>query len=130
MSESKLQRYINIIEELESDEVYDYVLELGQELMGTFTDRLDEHFVHGCQSPVWVTGVDEPTGWEFAIDSDSFMVRGVGHIIFECLSGMTTDEIAEVTFYDFKELSVYFSTQRKQGMQSIINKIKSISKGN
>ena len=75
MSESKLQRYINIIEELESDEVYDYVLELGQELMGTFTDRLDEHFVHGCQSPVWVTGVDEPTGWEFAIDSDSFMVR-------------------------------------------------------
>jgi sulfur transfer protein SufE len=43
---------------------------------------------------------------------------------------MTTDEIAEVTFFDFKELSGYFSTQRKQGMQSIINKIKSISKGN
>jgi sulfur transfer protein SufE len=58
------------------------------------------------------------------------MVRGVGHIICDCMSGMTTDEIAEVTFFDFKELSGYFSTQRKQGMQSIINKIKSISKGN
>ncbi len=130
MSESKLQQYIDIIDQLESEEVYDYVLELGQETMTEFSDRLDEHYVHGCQSPVWVNGIDEPTGWEFTIDSDSFMVRGVGHIICECFSGMTTDEIAEVTFYDFKELSGYFSTQRKQGMQSIINKIKSISKGN
>ena len=130
MSESKIQQHIDIIDQLESDEVYDYVLELGQADVGIFTERLDEHFVHGCQSPVWVTGVDEPTGWEFAIDSDSFMVRGVGHIICDCLSGMTTEEIAEVTFYDFKDLSAYFSTQRRQGMQSIINKIKSISKGN
>jgi|TARA_R110002124_G_scaffold76582_4_gene205170 cysteine desulfuration protein SufE len=130
MSESKLQQYIDNINQLESEEVYDYVLEIGQQAKGMFTDRLDEHFVHGCQSPVWVTGIDEPTGWEFSIDSDSYMVRGVGHIICECLSGLTTDEIKEVTFFDFKDLSVYFSTQRRQGMQSIINKIKSISKGN
>lgn len=130
MSESKLQQYIDNINQLESEEVYDYVLEIGQQAEGMFTDRNDEHFVHGCQSPVWVTGIDEPTGWEFSIDSDSYMVRGVGHIICECLSGLTTDEIKEVTFFDFKDLSVYFSTQRRQGMQSIINKIKSISKGN
>jgi len=130
MSESKLQQYIDNINQLESEEVYDYVLEIGQQAEGMFTDRLDEHFVHGCQSPVWVTGIDEPTGWEFSIDSDSYMVRGVGHIICECLSGLTTDEIKEVTFFDFKDLSVYFSTQRRQGMQSIINKIKSLSKGN
>ena len=130
MSESKLQQYIDIIDQLDAEEVYDYVLELGQETMTEFSDRSDNSFVHGCQSPVWVIGKDEPTGWEFTIDSDSFMVRGVGHIICDCMSGMTTDEIAEVTFFDFKELSGYFSTQRKQGMQSIINKIKSISKRN
>lgn len=129
MSESKLQQYIDTIEQLESEEVYDYVLELGQQ-SHVFTDRLERNFVHGCQSPVWVTGTDEPTGWEFSIDSDSFMVRGVGQIICDCLSGLTSDEIAQVTYYDFKQLAVYFSTQRKQGMQAIINRIKSISKGN
>jgi cysteine desulfuration protein SufE len=129
MSESKLQQYIDTIEQLESEEVYDYVLELGQQ-NHVFTDRLEQNFVHGCQSPVWVTGTDEPTGWEFSIDSDSFMVRGVGQIICDCLSGLTSDEIAQVTYYDFKQLAVYFSTQRKQGMQAIINRIKSISKGN
>lgn len=102
MSESKLQQYIDNINQLESEEVYDYVLEIGQQAKGMFTDRLDEHFVHGCQSPVWVTGIDEPTGWEFSIDSDSYMVRGVGHIICECLSGLTTDEIKEVTFLTSK----------------------------
>ena len=129
MSESKLQQYIDTIEQLESEEVYDYVLELGQQ-NHVFTDRLEQNFVHGCQSPVWVTGTDEPTGWEFSIDSDSFMVRGVGQMICDCLSGLTSDEIAQVTYYDFKQLAVYFSTQRKQGMQAIINRIKSISKGN
>ena len=58
MSESKLQQYIDTIEQLESEEVYDYVLELGQQ-NHVFTDRLEQNFVHGCQSPVWVTGTDD-----------------------------------------------------------------------
>jgi len=129
MSNSKLQAYIDIIEQLDSEDVYNYILELGQFGMAESIDRSPAYFVHGCQSPIWINGSDEPTGWEFVMDSDSFMVRGVGVIICNCLSGLTSDEIAEVTFYDFKELSVFFSTQRRQGMQAIINKIKSISKG-
>tara|TARA_B110000858_G_C17609166_1_gene383669 strand:- start:49 stop:441 length:393 start_codon:yes stop_codon:yes gene_type:complete len=130
MSESKLQEYIDIIEQLDSDEVYEYILEIGQQAMADQIDRSPTYFVHGCQSAVWVNGKDEPTGWEFIMDSDSFMVRGVGTIICKCLSGLTTDELTQVNFYDFRELSAFFSTQRRQGMQSIINKIKSISKGN
>lgn len=133
MSESKLQTYIKLFESLEPNEVYDMVLDHGSQLAASpeyTVDRTRDNFVYGCQSQVWVQGENKPTGWEFRVDSDSYLVKGIGAIVAECMSGLTTEELADVGFYDFKDLVVFFSQQRKQGLQAIINKCKQISRGN
>lgn len=123
-----LQDYMDIFENIDTDEIYESMIALGSETVYE-VERSSNNFVHGCQSQVWIEAKEEPTGWEFHLDSDSFMVKGIGSVVCRCLSGHTTDELENITFYDFKELAAYFSQQRKQGIQAIINKCKSISRG-
>ena len=125
---SLLEQYIELFDNLDTGEVYDTMLEVGSQV-NVAVQQTPQNTVHGCQSQVWIQGVEEPTGWEFFLDSDSFMVKGVGSIVCKCMSGMTTDELAQVTFYDFKDIAKHFSQQRKQGIQAIINKCKAISRG-
>lgn len=124
-----LEQYIELFDNLSSNEVYDTMLEVGAAVEYE-VQRTPSSVVHGCQSQVWINGNDLPTGWEFRLDSDSYMVKGVGSIICACLSGLTSEELDNIGFYDFKDLAKHFSQQRKQGMQAIINKCKHISKGN
>lgn len=124
-----LEQYIELFDNLSSNEIYDTILEVGADL-NVDVERTPQSVVVGCQSQVWVTGIEKPTGWEFILDSDSYMVRGLGIIICSCLSGLTAQELDQVGFYDFREIAKHFSQQRKQGMQAIINKCKHISRGN
>lgn len=124
-----LQDYMDIFENIDTDELYESMIALGSEDTGIEVERSSDNFVHGCQSQVWISGIEEPTGWEFHLESDSFMVKGIGSVVCRCLSGHTADELENITFYDFKELASYFSQQRRQGMQAIINKCKLISRG-
>lgn len=124
-----LQDYMDIFENIDTDELYESMIALGSEDTGIEVERSSDNFVHGCQSQVWISGIEEPTGWEFHLESDSFMVKGIGSVVCRCLSGHTAAELENITFYDFKELASYFSQQRRQGMQAIINKCKLISRG-
>jgi len=124
-----LQDYMDIFENIDTDELYESMIALGSEDTGIEVERSNDNFVHGCQSQVWISGIEEPTGWEFHLESDSFMVKGIGSVVCRCLSGHTSAELENITFHDFKELAAYFSQQRRQGMQAIINKCKSISRG-
>ena len=109
---------------------YRYIIELGRKIPEFNPEnRIEQYLVRGCQSQVWITGEEQPTGWEFKLDSDSYMVKGIGNVLCRCMSGMTADEISQVGFYDFRDLTQYFSQQRKQGMQAVINKCKQISRG-
>ena len=119
---------IDVFENLDAEEIYESMISLGSSVAYE-VDRDAKNFVHGCQSQVWVEGEEQPTGWEFKLDSDSYMVKGIGNVLCRCMSGMTAEEIEQITFYDFRDLTQYFSQQRKQGMQAVINKCKQISRG-
>ncbi len=123
-----LEQYIDVFENLDAEEIYESMISLGSSVAYE-VDRDAKNFVHGCQSQVWVEGEEQPTGWEFKLDSDSYMVKGIGNVLCRCMSGMTAEEIEQITFYDFRNLTQYFSQQRKQGMQAVINKCKQISRG-
>ena len=123
-----LEQYIDVFENLDADEIYESMISLGSSVAYE-VDRDAKNFVHGCQSQVWVEGDEQPTGWEFKLDSESYMFKGIGNVLCRCMSGMTAEEIDQITFYDFRDLTQYFSQQRKQGMQAVINKCKQISRG-
>lgn len=120
--------YISQFEMMDDELIYDFILEKGSNTKFP-VERNNKNFVYGCQSDLWVSGRQGALGWEFFVDSDSYMVKGIGSVICECLYGMTTEELEKVVWIDFVPLTKFFSQQRKQGMQAIINKCKQISRG-
>jgi len=121
-----LQDYIQLFEDLDTGGIYDYLLEKGAEYTSE-VERASENFVYGCQSNAWIEGKDTPVGWEFYVDSDSYFVKGVGAVICDCLSGLTTEELQEVKWQDFVPLTKFISQEKGKGMQAIINKCKRLS---
>ena len=124
-----IKEYITEFEMMDESLIYDYILDTGSNAKVPII-RNKKNYVHGCQSDLWVSGREGPVGWEFFVDSDSYMVKGIGVIICDCLNGMTTEELQNVVWLDFVPLTKFFSNQRRQGMQAIINKCKEISRGN
>src|SRR5690554_7899012 len=71
------------------EERYAYIVDLGKQLPA-FPDeaRIEENYVHGCQSQVWlIHHYDEDSGKLFLlIDSDAIIVRGLAAIILVALN--------------------------------------------
>jgi len=51
------------------------------------------------------------------------MVQGLGQIVTDVFSGMSSSEVLETKFINFLPLSKLLTTQRQRGLQSVINNI-------
>ena len=62
-------------------------------------DKTAANRVMGCTSQVWVTAkMDAQTGHvQFAADSDSELTRGLGAVLVEAMSGLTPQEVVQVS---------------------------------
>ena len=72
------------------EERYAYIVDLGKQLPAFPGEaRIEENYVHGCQSQVWlIHHYDEDSGKLFLlIDSDAIIVRGLAAIILVALTG-------------------------------------------
>ncbi|MEM7015075.1 MAG: SufE family protein, partial [Verrucomicrobiota bacterium] len=58
-------------------------------------DKIDTNRVPGCVSMVWLVGEHQDGVYQFRIDADSSIVRGVAVLICELYSGSAAAEIAE-----------------------------------
>ena len=124
-----LQQFVDTFEALgDPNAIYEYVLDFGSNSTFDPTEKIEDNFVYGCQSDVWVIGYQNALGWQFEIHSDAYIVNGIGNIICKCLNDLNTYEIENVSWEDLAPLGRYFSQQRKQGMQAILNKCKVITK--
>jgi len=126
---NSLQQFVDTFEALfDPNAIYEYVLDYGSDTNETI-ERIQDNFVYGCQSEVWVDGIEEALGWKFELVSDAYIVNGIGNIMCDCMKGLSTPEIEALQWEDFAPLGRYFSQQRKQGMQAILNKCKKITRG-
>jgi len=126
---SDLQTELDSLTELTSEYLFDYLLEQGQSVQPLPIDfKTYKNEVQGCQSRVWM--VAEQTGdvWNFAIDSDAFMVRGIGKLLTMACNGSTTEQILELKFANFHSIAKFLTTQRQQGLQAMINRVHSMVK--
>lgn len=126
---NSLQQFVDTFEALgDPNAIYEYVLDFGSD-KNPDIERLQENFVYGCQSEVWVDGLEEAVGWKFRLVSDAYIVNGIGNIMCDCMEGLSTPEVEALQWEDFAPLGRYLSQQRKQGMQAILNKCKRIVRG-
>ncbi|HEV7319482.1 MAG TPA: SufE family protein [Ensifer sp.] len=117
----------------EWEDRYRYVIELGKALPEMpEAKRTQENKVQGCASQVWLVtetagNPDDPV-LTFEGESDAHIVRGLVAIVLAIYSGKHASEIARIDAIDaFGKIGLieHLSTQRANGLRSMIRRIKS-----
>lgn len=128
---SDLLNELQALTDIDQEYLFEYLLDEGR-LVDNFPDALrsPENEIYGCQSRVWLLG-EQTTGdgrWNFAIDSDAYIVKGIGKLLCTTYNGCTSEEALDIKFIDFKPITSLLTTQRQKGLQSVINNIHALVK--
>ncbi len=120
-----LNDHLESIQVLDVEYFYDHLLDLSNERESKTNEdfRKSENFVDGCQSSLWLWSNNKDNVWQFDVISDAHMVQGLGQIISDTYTGMTTNEVLETKFNAFVPLARLLTTQRQRGLQSVINHV-------
>jgi len=115
------------------EERYAFIIDLGKQLP-TFPEeaRVEENYVHGCQSQVWlIHHYDEASGRLYLlIDSDAMIVRGLAAIILVALNGKTPRDLLATDIDElFEQLDLFrhISPTRGNGLRAMVGKIRDIA---
>jgi cysteine desulfuration protein SufE len=115
------------------EERYAYIIDLGKQLPA-FPDeaRIEENYVHGCQSQVWlIHHYDEDSGRLYLlIDSDAMIVRGLAAIILVALNGKPPRDLLATDIDElFEKLDLFrhISPTRGNGLRAMVGKIRDIA---
>lgn len=112
---------------------YAFIIDLGKQLPAFPNDaRIEENYVHGCQSQVWVIShYDEASGKLYLlIDSDAIIVRGLAAMITIALNGRTPRDLLATDIDElFERLDLFrhISPTRGNGLRSMVGKIRDIA---
>ncbi|MDV2080336.1 SufE family protein [Marinobacter xestospongiae] len=115
------------------EERYAYIIDLGKQLPAFPDDeRVEENYVHGCQSQVWlIHHLDEDDGKLYLlIDSDAMIVRGLAAIILVALNGKAPRELLSTDIDElFERLDLFrhISPTRGNGLRAMVGKIRDIA---
>jgi len=125
-----IEELIDNFEFLDSwEDKYRYIIELGEKLP-PFDEqfRTEEWKVKGCQSQVWL--VPEKKSDErlcFMGDSDAMIVKGLIFIVLSIYNNASPQKIKNLNVEEiFTKLGLkeHLSPSRRNGLESMINKIK------
>lgn len=115
------------------EERYAFIIDLGKQLPAFPEEaRVEENYVHGCQSQVWLIHYyDEASGKLFLlIDSDAMIVRGLAAIILVALNGKTPRDLLATDIDElFEQLDLFrhISPTRGNGLRAMVGKIRDIA---
>ncbi|MFT7339467.1 MAG: cysteine desulfuration protein SufE [Marinobacter maritimus] len=115
------------------EERYAFIIDLGKQLPAFPDDaRIEENYVHGCQSQVWlISHYDETSGKLYLlIDSDALIVRGLAALILVALNGRPPRDLLATDIDElFERLDLFnhISPTRGNGLRSMVGKIRDIA---
>lgn len=115
------------------EERYAFIIDLGKQLPAFPEEaRVEENYVHGCQSQVWlIHHYDDSSGRLYLlIDSDAMIVRGLAAIILVALNGKTPRDLLATDIDElFEQLDLFrhISPTRGNGLRAMVGKIRDIA---
>lgn len=108
-------------------ERYEYIIELGKKLPPLAEAfKTDDFLVKGCQSKVWLHAYEREGNIFFEADSNTAITKGIIALLIDVLSGQPPKQIVEakLKFIDAIELRSHLSSQRSNGLTSMIQRMK------
>jgi len=131
MDKSITEKEADIIESFElfeeSMERYEYIIDLGKKLPPLEEKyKTDDFLVKGCQSKVWLHAFEKDGIIFFEADSNTAITKGIIALLVDVLSGQSPKGImnAELKFIDAIQLRSHLSSQRSNGLTSMIQRMK------
>lgn len=106
---------------------YEYIIDIGKELPALDSKyQTDDFLVKGCQSKVWLHAYEKDGRLFFEADSNTAITKGIIALLVRILSGQEAKDIldASLTFIDRINLRAHLSSQRSNGLSSMIVKMK------
>ena len=112
---------------------YKYIIDLGKELP-PMDDALktDDRLIRGCQSQVWLDYHCKDGVYQFQVDSDAFIVKGLLGIVLSAYNNKSADEILAFdidAYFDRLDLLSHLSPTRGNGLRAMVQRIRDIAKG-
>lgn len=110
---------------------YKYMIDLGKSLPSMPESmRTDERLVPGCQSQVWIEAGYDNEKFNFLVDSDAHIVRGLLAIVMAAYNHKSAQEISDFdiqSYFNQLDLIKHLSPTRGNGLQAMVEKIKKLA---
>ena len=104
---------------------------MGRELAPLADDlHTEDRLVKGCQSNVWLESKNTAGVFEFTVDSDAVIVRGLLALVMAAYNGRTAAEILAFdidAYFGELDLERHLSPTRGNGLRAIVAKIKGLA---
>ena len=110
---------------------YRYMIDLGKQLPPMATElKTNERLVPGCQSQVWIESELKGDVFEFTVDSDAHIVRGLLAIVMAAYQQKTARQILDFdieAYFAQLDLQRHLSPTRGNGLQAMVGNIRAIA---
>ena len=131
-----IEDLIEEFSELDDRERGELLIDLSRDLPRAGSEiMVDRNLVPGCQSRVWLVAdvsQDDPPAIDLVADSDSEIVRGLISILLTMYSGRSAAGILNIdstAIFDDLGLKRYISPTRRNGLHSMVSRIREIASG-
>ena len=109
------------------NERYEYLIDLGKKLPAYPEEyRTDDLLVKGCQSQVWLHASFHDGRMHFLADSNTAITKGIISLLVRVFHNQKPEDIiaADLSFIDKIQLRSMLTSQRTNGLASMIQKMK------
>ena len=129
MIQEKLKRYVDILNDIPTDEEkYGWLMLFGKKSMDHVDQlKLDEFEVPGCQTRTWIIpGKDDRPTLHFIADSDALISKGLVCMLADIFSESTPKEILDFERKDLEDLrlDILLTPGRRNGAHNMLQKIR------
>ena len=129
---SQYNEYVEALDLLDEESRFEYIIDIGKRAAAEpFPAECmdDAHIMHGCMSKVWIIHETKDGKNYFRGESDAIIVKGLVAMMTNSFSGLTSEELAEVTIDHVRGLNLGALTmQRQVGMMAMLKHMQKLSR--
>ena len=129
----RYREFVDALEVIDDEEMrFEYIIDLGKQHQAEpfpASAMTDDNLMHGCMSRVWI--IDEPRAGRhyFRGRSDAIIVSGLVAMMTEAFSGLTGEELQQLSVDHVRKLNLgALTTQRQVGMMAMLKHLQKLGR--